>query len=82
MDGDVQVRFCERPGLFPKPTRLADLVASARASANLYSLIEPAKANRSEAWRYLAHLFERLPAAILPDQLEALRPQNIGPGVL
>jgi transposase len=55
----------------------ADTVAGARASANLYSLIETAKANGIEPWRYLNHLFELLPAATTPDQIEALLPQNI-----
>ena len=78
MNGDVQVRFCERPGgQFPGPTRLADTVAGARASANLYSLIETAKANRIEPSRYLAHLFEVLPTITSADQLDPLLPQNI-----
>jgi hypothetical protein len=37
-------------------------MAGARASANLYGLIETAKANRIEPSRYLAHLFEILPS--------------------
>jgi transposase len=55
----------------------ADTVAGARASANLYGLIETAKANGIEPYRYLAHLFEHLPAITSPEQLEALLPQNI-----
>jgi len=55
----------------------ADTMAGARASANLYSLIETAKANRIEPWRYLNHLFEVLPAVDHADQLEPLLPQNI-----
>ena len=78
MNGDVQVRFCERPGgKFPGPTRLADSVAGARASASLYGLIETAKANRIEPSRYLAHLFEVLPTVTSPEQLDALLPQNV-----
>ena len=50
----------------------ADTVAGARASANLYSLIETAKANGIEPYRYLAHLFELLPALTSPDQLDEL----------
>lgn len=80
MNGDVHVRFCERPGgRFPGPTRLADPPAGARASANLYSLIETAKANRLEPWRYLNHLFEVLPGVEGPDELEPLLPRNIDP---
>jgi|TARA_B100000959_G_C14965817_1_gene617687 transposase len=60
----------------------ADTVAGARASANLYGLIETAKANRIEPWRYLAHLFEVLPEVTLADQVEALLPQNIDPTAL
>ncbi len=78
MNGDVQVRFCERlGGQFPGPTRLADTVAGARASANLYGLIETAKANGIEPGHYLAHLFEVLPMITSPDQLDALLPQNL-----
>jgi transposase len=60
----------------------ADTMAGARASANLYGLIETAKANRIEPGRYLAHLFEVLPSTSLPEEIEALLPQNIDPGAL
>jgi len=60
----------------------ADTMAGARASANLYSLIETAKANRIEPWRYLNHLFDVLPRVDLPDELEPLLPQNIDPDVI
>jgi transposase len=60
----------------------ADTMAGARASANLYGLIETAKANRIEPGRYLAHLFEVLPAATLPEEIDALLPQNIDPEAL
>jgi hypothetical protein len=55
----------------------ADTVAGARASANLYGLIETAKANRIEPGHYLARLFEVLPTVTSPEQLDALLPQNI-----
>ncbi len=55
----------------------ADTVAGARASANLYGLIETAKANGIEPGRYLAHLFEVLPTVGSADQLQALLPQNV-----
>jgi transposase len=55
----------------------ADTMAGARASANLYSLIETAKANRNEPWRYLNHLFDALPRIDNPADLEALLPRNI-----
>ena len=55
----------------------ADTVAGARASANLYSLIETAKANDIEPWAYLRYLFEKLPAATELADLEALLPHRI-----
>jgi transposase len=55
----------------------ADTVGGARASANLYSLVETAKANDIEPWAYLQHLFERLPAATELADLEALLPHRI-----
>jgi transposase len=45
----------------------------ATASANLYSLIETAKANSREPYQYLSWLFERLPAADLAN-CESLMP--------
>jgi transposase len=55
----------------------ADTVAGARASANLYGLIETAKANGIEPGLYLAFLFEVLPTLTSADQLDALLPQNL-----
>ena len=55
----------------------ADTVAGARASANLYGLIETAKANGIEPGCYLAHLFEVLPTLTSADQLDDLLPQNL-----
>ncbi len=55
----------------------ADSVGGARASANLYSLVETAKANGIEPWAYLQHLFEQLPAATELADLEALLPHRI-----
>lgn len=51
----------------------------ARASAILYSLIETAKANGLEPYRYLRHLFENLPLAYTADEYRALMPQHIDP---
>ena len=51
----------------------------ADASATLYSLIETAKANGLEPYRYLRHLFEHLPAATTDAQRKALMPQHIDP---
>jgi transposase len=55
----------------------ADTVGGARASANLYSLVETAKANGIEPWAYLDHLFEQLPAAATSADIEALLPHRI-----
>ncbi len=51
----------------------------ADASATLYSLIETAKANDLEPYRYLRHLFEHLPTATSDAQRKALLPQYIDP---
>ena len=45
--------------------------------ANLYSLIETAKANNIEPYRYLAALFKKLPLAQTVDDYEALLPWNL-----
>lgn len=49
----------------------------AKASAALYSLIETAKANGLEPYRYLRFLFEKLPIAKTPDDYKALLPQYV-----
>lgn len=60
----------------------ADTVGGANASANLYSLIETAKANNIEPYRYLVALFKKLPLAQTADDYEALLPWNIELGAL
>ena len=57
-------------------------VAGAEASANLYSLIESAKANGHEPYRYLSHIFKELPKSETVKQIEALLPNNVKPGGL
>jgi len=52
----------------------ADTVGGATASANLYSLIETAKANGIEPYRYLRALFAALPKAKCLEDFEALLP--------
>jgi len=49
----------------------------AKASADLYSLIETAKANGLEPYRYLRFLFGRLPLAKTPEDYKALLPQYL-----
>jgi len=46
-------------------------------SANLYSLIETAKANGLEPYRYLCHLFQLLPSATSAERIEDLLPRNV-----
>ena len=55
----------------------ADTVRGAKASANLYSLIETAKANKLEPWAYLERVFRDLPAAVTIEQVEALLPSHV-----
>jgi len=49
-------------------------VKGVKASANLYSLIETAKANGLEPYAYLRHLFTELPKATTVEDFEALLP--------
>lgn len=49
-------------------------VAGAEASANLYSLLETAKANGLEPYHYLKRVLTELPAANTVEQVEALLP--------
>ena len=52
----------------------ADTVKGAVASANLYSLVETAKANGVEPFAYLSVLFERLPHLKSVEDFEAVLP--------
>lgn len=54
----------------------ADTVAGAHASANLYSLVQTAKSNGIDPYRYLLWLFEKLPNARTVDEYSALVPWN------
>ena len=51
----------------------------ARASADLYSLIETAKANRLEPYKYLRYLFEKIPFAECKEDFRVLLPTNLLP---
>ena len=51
----------------------------AHASAGIYSLIETAKANGHEPFRYLAHLFDHLPLCRSTEEREALLPYRLFP---
>ncbi len=52
----------------------SDSVAGVNASANLYSLIETAKANGLEPYAYLRQVYEQLPRAETVEAIEALLP--------
>jgi transposase len=49
----------------------------AKASALLYSLIETAKTNKLEPYKYLRYLFEKLPFATTDDEYRKLLPCNL-----
>ena len=55
----------------------SDSVRGVKASANLYSLIETAKANGLEPYAYLRRVFAELPKAKTVEEVEALLPGNI-----
>ena len=55
----------------------SDSVKGVKGSANLYSLIETAKANGLEPYVYLRHLFTELPKAQTVEAIEALLPGNL-----
>ncbi|MBF0262857.1 MAG: transposase [Magnetococcales bacterium] len=55
----------------------SDTVRGAKASANLYSLIETAKANDLEPFAYLQHVFERIPTAQTLEEYESLLPWKL-----
>jgi transposase len=57
----------------------ADTVSGAKASANLYSLVQTARANELEPYAYLRRLFTELPAAQTVEQIEALLPWKLPP---
>ena len=59
----------------------ADTVAGATASANLYSLVETAKANQLEPHAYLSLIFARLPTLTTVEDYEALLPWNVKTGL-
>ena len=54
----------------------SDAPKGATASAQIYSLVETAKANGQEPYTWLRHVLERLPQAVLVEDFEALLPWN------
>ncbi|WP_073172532.1 IS66 family transposase [Pseudomonas asturiensis] len=57
----------------------SDTPKGATASAQLYSLVETAKANGQEPYAWLRHALERLPTATSVEDYEALLPWNCSP---
>ena len=51
--------------------------AGAKASANLYSLIETAKANDLNVYEYFRFIFKELPNVQSVEDVEALLPWNV-----
>ncbi len=59
----------------------SDTPKGATASAQLYSLVETAKANGQEPYAWLRHALERLPQASSVEDFEALLPWNCTPQI-
>ncbi|WP_252090642.1 IS66 family transposase [Pseudomonas sp. MWU13-3659] len=59
----------------------SDTPQGATASAQLYSLVETAKANGKEPYAWLRHALERLPQACSVEDYEALLPWNCMPQI-
>jgi len=60
----------------------SDTPGGAHASANLYSLVETAKANGLDPYAYLRHVFTELPKAATVEDIERLLAWNLEPGLL
>ncbi len=72
--------FLIRPFVIGRKNWLfSDTPKGATASAQIYSLIETAKANGQEPYAWLRHILERLPGAQSVEEYEALLPWNCSP---
>lgn len=56
--------------------------SGAAASATIFSLVETAKANNLEPYKYLRYLFEKLPFAATEDDYKKLMPSSLTPDLL
>ena len=64
-----------RPFVISRKNHLfSDKVSGAKASANLYGLIETAKANGLEPYTYLKYVFTELPKVTTVEDVEVLIP--------
>jgi hypothetical protein len=67
--------ICSAPSSVQLNSQLfAETAAGATASANLYTLVESAKANGLDLYAYLRHLFTELRRAQTVEAIEALLP--------
>lgn len=57
-------------------------VAGAESSSTLYSLIESAKLNEIDPYKYLLHVFKEIPKCTKIEDFENLLPYNLKPGLL
>ena len=86
-DGRLNIdnNHCEnaiRPFVIGRKNHLfSDTVSGAKASANLYSLIETAKANGLEPYQYLKMVFTELPKATTVEDVEVLLPCKVKTGL-
>lgn len=60
----------------------SDTPKGATASAQIYSLVETAKANGQEPFTWQRHVLDRLPQATSVEDFEALLPWNCSPNCL
>ena len=61
MNGDVQVRFCERPGgQFPGPTRLCWTELGAERVGQIQSLIATCRLHEVDPYVYLVDVLQRI----------------------
>lgn len=92
---ELAVRFVENELLTPDTNRVENAIRpfvigrknwlfnntelGAHASAGLYSLIETAKANGHEPFKYLTYLFDKLPRLTRPVEKLGLLPYQLDP---
>lgn len=79
IDNDAAERAIRPFVIGRKNWLFSDTPKGARASAQLYSLVETAKANDQEPYAWLRHALERLPMATSVEDYEALLPWNCSP---
>ncbi|RLC19113.1 MAG: hypothetical protein DRI24_01060, partial [Deltaproteobacteria bacterium] len=82
LSDEEKICFCGCRKMGRKNWLFAGNPEGARASAALFSLVETAKANGLEPYRYLRYLFEKLPMAETTEDYKSLLPQNVSPDQL